>query len=88
MFISKFYLFYYLEKLLFVIMRLSQDHQESTPVDCQYFNKVIKQLSRTFGDIEAKFPKYGGNPGCVIVTPEIAQFKITDDIDYIMLACN
>ena len=28
-------------------------------------------VARTFGDIEAKLPKYGGNPDVVIATPEI-----------------
>ena len=28
-------------------------------------------VSRTFGDIEAKFEKFGGNPKVVIAEPEI-----------------
>ena len=28
-------------------------------------------VSRTFGDIEAKKPKHGGNPGVVIADPDI-----------------
>lgn len=31
-------------------------------------------VCRTFGDIEAKLPKYGGNPKVVISTPEIKSF--------------
>lgn len=31
-------------------------------------------VSRTFGDIEAKRPKYGGNPNVIISDPEIISF--------------
>ena len=44
-------------------------------------------MSRTFGDIEAKLEKYGGNPNVVIATPEIKSFKIDDSHDFIVLAC-
>jgi protein phosphatase 2C family protein 2/3 len=45
-------------------------------------------VSRTFGDIEAKLEKYGGNPEVVVATPEILEFKITDNIDFIVLGCD
>lgn len=45
-------------------------------------------VSRTFGDIEAKMEKYGGNPEVVVAIPEILEFKITDDIDFIVLGCD
>lgn len=35
-------------------------------------------VSRTFGDIEAKITKYGGNPKVVIAEPEIDVFTIDD----------
>lgn len=44
-------------------------------------------MCRTFGDIDAKITKRGGNPNVVIATPEIKSFKITDDHDFIVLAC-
>lgn len=44
------------------------------------------KVSRTFGDIEAKIEKLGGNPNVVISDPEIKSFKITDDHDFIILA--
>ncbi len=31
-------------------------------------------VSRTFGDIEAKLPKFGGNPNCVIAEPDLKAF--------------
>jgi len=45
-------------------------------------------VSRTFGDIEAKLPRFGGNPNCVIAEPDIKAFLIKDDFDFIVLACN
>ncbi len=45
-------------------------------------------VSRTFGDIEAKEPKYGGNPKVVIPTPDIRSFKIRNNYDFIIIACD
>jgi protein phosphatase 2C family protein 2/3 len=45
-------------------------------------------VSRTFGDVEAKMTKYGGNPNVVIATPEIKSFRITKDHDFIVLGCD
>jgi len=45
-------------------------------------------VSRTFGDIEAKFPKYGGLPNVVTAEPEIKTYKITDGCDFIILGCD
>jgi len=44
------------------------------------------KVSRTFGDIEAKLPKFGGNPYVVIAEPEIKAYKVTKEWDYIILA--
>lgn len=43
-------------------------------------------VSRTFGDIEAKMQKYGGNPKVVIAEPEIEVFTIDDTCDFFVLA--
>jgi serine/threonine protein phosphatase PrpC len=45
-------------------------------------------VSRTIGDIEAKDPRYGGNPKCVIPTPDIRVFKIKSNYDFIILGCD
>lgn len=45
-------------------------------------------MSRTIGDIEAKDIRYGGNPMCVIATPDIISFKIKSNFDYIILGCD
>lgn len=44
-------------------------------------------VTRTFGDIEAKLPEFGGNPRAIIATPEIRSFKLTKDNDFIILGC-
>ena len=44
-------------------------------------------VSRTFGDIEAKREKYGGNPNVVIATLDIKEFEINDKMDFIILGC-
>ena len=46
-------------------------------------------VSRTFGDIEAKLPKYGGKPGVVSSVPELSQFTIDENVnDFIVLGCD
>jgi protein phosphatase PTC2/3 len=40
-------------------------------------------VSRTFGDLEAKTPKYGGNPNVIIAVPEIRSFKISSHHDFV-----
>lgn len=45
-------------------------------------------VSRTIGDIEAKAQKYGGNPRVVVPTPDIKCFKIRNNYDFIVLACD
>jgi len=45
-------------------------------------------VTRTFGDIEAKFVRYGGNPRVVVAVPEIKSFKIDQKHDFIVLGCN
>ena len=45
-------------------------------------------VSRTFGDIEAKFTKYGGNPKVVVATPDIKAFRVKNTHDFIVLGCD
>ena len=42
-------------------------------------------VSRTFGDIEAKIEKRGGNPNVVVAIPDIKSFKITEEHDFIIM---
>ena len=45
-------------------------------------------VSKTFGDIEAKRPKYGGNPNVIVCDPDIKSFRIQDNFDFIMIGCD
>ena len=46
-------------------------------------------VSRTFGDIEAKLPFYGGIPGVIIAEPDIRQFKVVrGEHDFILMGCD
>lgn len=44
-------------------------------------------VSRAIGDMEAKLPKYGGNPDVIIGIPEIKNFEINEKYDFILLGC-
>jgi protein phosphatase 2C family protein 2/3 len=43
-------------------------------------------VCRTFGDLDAKIEKRGGNPNVVIAVPEIKSFRLTSDHDFIAMA--
>jgi len=45
-------------------------------------------VSRTFGDVEAKLSKFGGMSGVIIAVPEINQFKINSEMDFVILGCD
>ncbi|KAL4479202.1 hypothetical protein ABPG72_011414 [Tetrahymena utriculariae] len=45
-------------------------------------------VSRTLGDIEAKLKKYGGNSKVILCEPEITQFQLSQEHDFIMLGCD
>lgn len=45
-------------------------------------------VSRTFGDILAKKEDYGGKSGVVIAEPEVFQYDITSDLDFVIQACD
>ncbi len=45
-------------------------------------------VSRTFGDIEAKLTKYEGHPNVVVAEPDVTAFRIRNNYDFIVLACD
>jgi len=45
-------------------------------------------VSRTFGDIEAKKQKYGGNQNVIVCDPEIRSFKLKNNFDFFMIGCD
>lgn len=42
----------------------------------------------TFGDYEAKLTNWGGNPKVVIAVPEVKQFEISNEHDFILMGCD
>ena len=45
-------------------------------------------VSKTFGDIEAKRVRYGGNPNVVVCDPDIRVFKLQPNFDFFMIGCD
>ena len=45
-------------------------------------------VSRTIGDIPSKDVDLGGNPGCVVATPDIFTLSIGVDDDFLVLGCD
>lgn len=45
-------------------------------------------VSRTFGDITAKYKDLEGIPGVISAEPDIFELKIDDDLDFVILACD
>lgn len=45
-------------------------------------------VSKTFGDIEAKLEKYGGNRNVIVCEPEIFTFKMRDCYDFLAIGCD
>lgn len=45
-------------------------------------------VSRTFGDIAAKYKELEGIPGVVSAEPDIYEIELSDDLDFVILACD
>ena len=45
-------------------------------------------VSRTFGDIEAKEEKYGGMKKVVVALPDITEYELSEEINFIVLGCD
>lgn len=45
-------------------------------------------VSRAFGDVEAKLKRFGGIHNSLIAIPQINEFKISDETDFIFLGCD
>lgn len=56
------------------------------------YSKILisnsSKVARSFGDICAKLPRFGGNPNVLSAIPEIKKFVITDEVDFVVLACD
>ena len=45
-------------------------------------------VSRTFGDIEAKDPKFGGIKGVVQALPDITELELDDEYNLMVIGCD
>ena len=45
-------------------------------------------VSRTFGDIEIKVEKFGGKKNVVVATPDIVEFELNDQYNFLVIACD
>lgn len=45
-------------------------------------------VSRTIGDLFAKDASRSGNPHCIVARPDIFEFEIASDSDFVILACD
>jgi serine/threonine protein phosphatase PrpC len=45
-------------------------------------------VSRTFGDIEIKLEKFGGKKNVVVCTPDIVEFELNDQYNFLVIACD
>ena len=45
-------------------------------------------VSRTFGDVQAKKEKFGGKEGVIIPCPDITEFDLDDNFDFMVLGCD
>ena len=45
-------------------------------------------VSRTFGDIEAKDPKFGGIGGVVVALPDITELELDEEYNFMVIGCD
>ena len=45
-------------------------------------------VSRTFGDIESKDSKFGGKKDVVAALPDIVEFELTDEYNFMVIGCD
>ena len=45
-------------------------------------------VSRTFGDVEAKLEKFGGQKDVVIATPDIVEYELNEQYNFIVIGCD
>lgn len=45
-------------------------------------------LSRSIGDLPSKATELGGNPNCLVSCPELHEFEVTSEYDFMVMACD
>ena len=69
-------------------INISNNNRNSSVIGPLRVSPGKLSVSRTIGDIEAKDPKFGGNPNVIISIPEIKYFDNTDKNDFILIFCD
>ena len=75
---------------LYKIQTLIPIYQNGSRVNAPWWRVNPGQLSvsRTFGDIQAKDEKFGGNKTAIIALPDITEIELDDNYNFIVMACD
>ena len=74
---------------LYKIQTLIPIYQNGLRVNAPWrVNPGQLSVSRTFGDIQAKDEKFGGNKTAIIALPDITEIELDDNYNFIVMACD
>ena len=74
---------------LYKIQTLIPIYQNGSRVNAPWrVNPGQLSVSRTFGDIQAKDEKFGGNKTAIIALPDITEIELDNNYDFIVMACD
>ena len=74
---------------LYKIQTLIPIYQNGSRVNAPWrVNPGQLSVSRTFGDIQAKDEKFGGNKTAIIALPDITEIELDDNYNFILMACD
>ena len=74
---------------LYKIQTLIPIYQNGSRVNAPWrVNPGQLSVSRTFGDIQAKDEKFGGNKTAIIALPDITEIELDDNYNFIVMACD
>ena len=74
---------------LYKIQTLIPIYQNGSRVNAPWrVNPGQLSVSRTFGDIQAKDEKFGGNKTAIIALPDITEIELNNNYNFIVMACD
>ena len=74
---------------LYKIQTLIPIYQNGSKVNAPWrVNPGQLSVSRTFGDIQAKDEKFGGNKTAIIALPDITEIELNNNYNFIVMACD
>ena len=74
---------------LYKIQTLIPIYQNGSRVNAPWrVNPGQLSVSRTFGDIQAKDEKFGGNKTAIIALPDITEIELDNNYNFIVMACD